>query len=242
MMQPIRRHAWFAQFAGILIVSSLLLFGASEAIALSTAHECWYCHDVHGAEGVPILSESEAEVLCLTCHSPGGYPGAPVADVHTNIGTASNYADFRATCLRCHNPHDNMENWLGSHLHPDGTIWEGINIKLVGIPGLEGYASIATIEWNPVTQGYQDGERYVVFEQLGTVQTGTDALKIHSFSDEDLDGNGIKDGPCEVCHAQTKYHCNGDPTNIGLCGSLHHTGEVCTQCHDHAANFLPPGS
>jgi predicted CXXCH cytochrome family protein len=205
-------------------------------MALNPAHECAYCHDVHGAVGVALLAESEVEVLCLSCHTPGGHPDAPAADVHTNADVDSDYAPFRATCLRCHNPHADPDNWLGEHEHPDGSVWPGVNIKLVGVPDADGLAVIETLEWDGA---YVDGRRYVVFEQLGS-KTGTDAEKIHSFSDEDLDANGVKDGPCEVCHSQTDYHCNGDADNTGLCGELHHTGEPCTQCHGHDASFMPP--
>ena len=210
--------------------------------ALSPAHECNYCHDVHSADGVTILAEQEVEVLCLSCHIAGALDAAPDADVHTNK-TGSAYADFRATCLECHNPHDNQENWIGEHEHivNDPEVW-GINIKLVGSAGADGFAVIQSIEWDSTLGEYLDGIRYVVFEQLGD---DTDpVLQIHSFSDENMDGllapdGEAKDGPCEVCHNQTKYHCNGDDSNIGACGTEHNTGRTCTQCHDHAANFLP---
>jgi predicted CXXCH cytochrome family protein len=209
---------------------------------LSAAHECSYCHDVHSAVGIPILAEQEVEVLCLTCHIAGALEAAPDADVHTNRDV-SQYADFRATCLDCHNPHDNVENWIGDHEHivNDPTDW-GINIKLVGSAGSDGFAVIQSLEWDATMGEYLDGIRYVVFEQLGD---DTDpALQIHSFSDENMDGlqapdGEAKDGPCEVCHNQTKYHCNGDGSNIGACGTEHNTGRECTQCHHHDANFLP---
>ncbi|MFQ5791709.1 MAG: hypothetical protein ACE5JI_14650, partial [Acidobacteriota bacterium] len=60
-----------------------------------------------------------------------------------------------------------------------------------------------------------------------------------SFSDEDQDGNGVKDGACETCHTQTKHHCNGDATNTGQCGVTHNTGKTCTDCHAHVDNFIP---
>ena len=209
---------------------------------LSAAHECTYCHDLHGAEGVPILAEQEVEVLCLTCHIAGALESAPDADVHRNR-EVSEYADFRATCLHCHNPHDNLENWIGDHDHVvnDPTDW-GINIKLVGNAGSDGSAVIQSIEWDEPMGSYLDGIRYVVFEQVGD---NTDAsLQIHSFSDENMDelqapDGKDKDGPCEVCHNQTKYHCNGDESNVGVCGTEHNTGRECTQCHHHDANFLP---
>jgi len=211
-------------------------------LGLSPAHECSYCHDVHSAAGIPMLAEQEVEVLCLTCHIAGALDTAPDADVHTNR-TGSNYADFRATCLDCHNPHDNVENWIGEHVHDidDPTVW-GINIKLVGSAGADDFAVIQSIEWNATLADYLDGIRYVVFEQLG--DDIDPALQIHSFSDENMDGllapdGEAKDGPCEVCHNQTKYHCNGDDSNIGACGTEHNTGRNCTLCHDHAVNFLP---
>ena len=235
-----RGPAWF-----VTLLSLGLGGWPLTAFGLNPVHQCVYCHNLHSAEGIPILGEEEAEVLCLTCHIPGGLAEAPDADVHTNRDQ-SDYADFRATCLNCHNPHDNVENWIGEHTHDgDPTLWDGINIKLVGSAGADGSAVIKSIEWDGTTQTYlEDGLRYVVFEQLGDRTDET--LQIHSFSDENMDGELApdgepKDGPCEVCHSQTKYHCNGDESNIGLCGTEHNTGDTCTRCHDHDANFLPPG-
>lgn len=234
--QFIRRHSW-----GITVPAMLLLVWPGIGFCLNPSHDCTYCHSLHTADGVPILGAEEIEVLCLTCHVPGGHPDAPPADVHTNIGKTSNYSEFRATCMRCHNPHSNEENWLLVHTHTDGSEWEGINIKLVGRSGLEGFAAIETLEWDASAGNYADGVRYVTFEQLGT-KLGPDSLKMHSFSDEDMDGNGVKDGPCEVCHNQTKHHCNGDDANIGTCDTDHNTGDTCTRCHSHEGNFLPPSS
>jgi predicted CXXCH cytochrome family protein len=223
--------------APILLAAAALW--APAGFALNPAHECDYCHGVHSAEGVPLLGEEAVEILCLTCHSPGGHPDAPAVDVHTNV--SGGYAEFRATCMRCHDPHSNQENWLGLHTHPDGTEWDGINLKLVGRDGADYLAMIATLEWDSAAGIYLDGSRYVVFEQLGT-STQSDALKIHSFADGDMDGNGVKDGPCEVCHSQTDFHCNEDADNTGACSTRHHLGETCTNCHDHAGNFMPPNT
>lgn len=216
---------------------------AQPGLALNPAHECAYCHDVHTAAGFTLLAAEEVEVLCLTCHSAGGHPDAPVVDVHTNAALTGGYAEFRATCLRCHNPHSNQANWLGLHTHPDGTLWEGINLKLVGFAGADYLATIATLEWDPTTGTYVDGSRHVVFEQLGaSTAADPDSLKIHSFADGDMDANGVKDGPCEVCHSQTRFHCNGDPDTTGECLIDHRLGNTCTVCHEHAANFMPPNT
>jgi len=210
------------------------------AVALNPNHECLFCHSVHDADGSQLKNDEDVEVLCLTCHGPTGISSFK-ADVHTNEGTQSAYATFRITCMRCHNPHDGQLNWLATHTHPDASTWDGINIKLVGRadPDYPEGAIIETFEWAASAGTYVDGARPVVFEQRGD-KLDPD-LQIHSFSDEDRDANGVKDGPCEVCHTQTAFHCNGDATNTGGCGTRHNTGATCTECHRHDTYFLPGG-
>ncbi len=48
-------------------------------------------------------------------------------------------------------------------------------------------------------------------------------------------GDPPYNGPCEVCHTLTKYHCNtyecdGDPLTDD---HAHHKGEYCDTCHEH---------
>ena len=189
-------------------VVALFLF-PGEARPFNPNHDCSFCHAVHGASGSTLLKEATVETLCLTCHGPGG-TSTLKADVHTNARN-SNYPPFRISCRDCHDPHDNQLNSLG-----------GTNIKLVGsILDSTGYAKV----------NYTDGTfRVVVFESRGT-DAGEPSL--HSFADNDEDGNAVYDGVCETCHTLTGHHRN-NPTE----DHRHHVGETCTRCHHHLDGFL----
>ncbi len=180
-----------------------------DAQSLISSHQCNYCHNVHGALGNALLNNAQVEALCLTCHGPGGISTLK-ADVHQNEARSS-YPAFRISCRGCHDPHDNLRNWLN-----------GTNIKTVGArQDGTGLARIATPN---------SGVREVVFESRGR-DAGFPSL--HSFADADQDGNGYYDGICETCHTLTKFHRN-DPSG----GHSHNTGRTCTICHAHVNHFL----
>lgn len=177
--------------------------------ALIANHQCSYCHNVHGATADVLLNASSVEALCLTCHGPGGISTLK-ADVHLNDRN-SNYPAFRITCRQCHDPHDNLPNWVG-----------GTNIKTVGSDqDGTGLARITTPN---------SGVRNVAFESRGP-DAGQPTL--HSFADNDEDGNLYYDGVCETCHTLTRFHRNNSSG-----GHAHNTGETCTRCHGHVDNFL----
>lgn len=166
-------------------------------------HVCTYCHDPHGGPENANLKAGDIEVLCLTCHGPGGVSTLKAAVHDEGPGF---------TCMDCHDHHKHADNWLG-----------GQNLKMVGWRDpLTGLASIQT----------ENSVREVVFESLGT-QAGGPAL--HSFADGDLDGNGIYDGACEVCHISGNDA--GAPT---YSESNHNQGQTCTVCHLHATGFQHP--
>lgn len=176
--------------------------------ALNPWHgDCSICHSVHSAPGQALSNDAVVEVLCLSCHGPGG--SAATVEVHTNT-SGSSYPSFRMTCIDCHNTHDNMLNCFA-----------GINLKSVGrkITGAT-YARISTPN---------SGIREVVFESRGT-SVGDPSL--HSFADADQDGNGTYDGPCEVCHTLTRFHHNNSGGNHN-----HQLGRTCTNCHNHDNHF-----
>jgi hypothetical protein len=57
------------------------------------------------------------------------------------------------------------------------------------------------------------------------------------------------DGPCEVCHTQTHYHCNQPdcPGDFPNGGHDHFSGENCIECHPHFTGdivnyFVPAGA
>ena len=140
------------------------------------AHECDGCHGTQGPEGDPTYgTPEEIELLCLSCHGPGGVSEFE-ADVHATSGGTF-------TCVDCHNPHYEPDNWLG-----------GVNLKNVGTIDYDNWPWIGRI------QTPNSGLREVVFESRGT-SAGQPSL--HSFADSDEDGNGYFDGICETCHTET---------------------------------------
>lgn len=195
------------------VVGVLLIFAPHPAETLIPDHtDCDFCHNIHGAEGLNSLTnEATAEATCLSCHGPGGSSSLK-ADVHRDGGST-----FRFTCTVCHDSHNHQDNWQS-----------GTNIKLIGRKQIDGgYYSFAAI--NTPNNGIQN----VVMESRGTDPAGEPSL--HSFADNDEDGNGVYDGICEVCHTETSFHRNnssGDHT--------HYTGETCTRCHLHTDWFMGP--
>jgi predicted CXXCH cytochrome family protein len=263
----------------ILLALGLVLLLPRATDALNPNHDCAFCHSLHGG-GFIVTGDTNQENLCLGCH--GGTTSQLSADVHINRSNTT-YAPFKATCLRCHNPHDTdparssivATNWLGGHSDSGNPLtgicnvskdvcttiadcqtednecilWkEGVNIKLVGG---ETTAQILTWELDstrpecaegsdftgiPENDCYLDLIRNVVFEQRGK-QRKNDPVPDgeHSFADEDVDSNGVFDGPCEVCHTQTTHHRNdGSEPSPG-----HNNGRRCTDCHGHIDNFNP---
>jgi len=186
----------------LFLTATFLLVGAVSApvYALLIDHDCSFCHNLHGAPGPTLLNDASVEVLCMSCHATDNGDAAAV-EVHTNDNNSA-YPAFRISCLGCHDPHDNQGNWLA-----------GTNIKTIGSKlDASRFARIET-----PSRGIQD----VVFE----ARTGT-----HSFADNDDDGNGIRDGVCEICHTQTKHHRWDQNSN-------HQSGADCTRCHAHATSF-----
>lgn len=180
-------------------------------LTFNPAHECDWCHDVHGA--ITFVAKDPYEALCLGCHGPGGSSGVEAA-AHSNRDN-SQYDPFRMSCLDCHNPHSDPDSWVG-----------GVNIKLVGKHIGDEWP------WFGELETPNNGVRYVTYETRGT---GGGDPSMHSFADNDEDGNGYFDGVCETCHTQTKYHRN----NEGDSG--HFIGATCVSCHPHTDGFMPTG-
>jgi predicted CXXCH cytochrome family protein len=176
-------------------------------IAVANPHECNFCHIMHSAPGPSLTLAADIEVLCLTCHGPAGTSTYKAA-AHTNESPGP-YDLFYMTCIDCHTPHSSEDNWLG-----------GTNIRQVGYD-VDGTEIARVITPN-------SGVREVVFESRGS-DVGQPTL--HSFADEDEDGNGIYDGICEVCHTQTTHHQNDGG------GSSHYPGSTCVACHVHSSGF-----
>lgn len=196
----------------LLTVLAVIFYSAGPTDALNPSHgNCSICHSVHGSPGQALTDEAVVEVLCLSCHGPAG-TATKKADVHINK-TGSSHPPFRATCMDCHNPHDNMSNRFG-----------GLNLRQVGrnLDG-SGDAMIATPN---------SGNRYVVFENRGSNAPAPYNSSLYSFADGDQNNDGYKDGVCETCHTVTRFHANN---NFKM---SHNVGRNCISCHPHDGYFL----
>ncbi len=75
---------------------------------------------------------------------------------------------------------------------------------------------------------------------LRDFRAGSGGSNEHSFAG-DVDGDGLYQGPCEVCHTRTRHHRNNDnfPADAD---HTHNVGIKCTFCHKHENGFLPMGA
>lgn len=103
-----RRRLGFRQ---VLALATLCAFGLPAPVHAQTpVHECTECHGVWEPAGQDLLHNPSPEILCLTCHGPGGISIYKV-DVHTNAAGSSR--SFRFTCTDCHETYMNQQNWHG---------------------------------------------------------------------------------------------------------------------------------
>lgn len=189
-----------------------MIFWPKTTGALNPNHDCSFCHQLHDAPGQSLTDNLTVENLCLSCHGPAGISTLK-AEVHTNkVGSA--YPAFTMGCVDCHDPHDSLSNWLG-----------GTNLKMVGRKlDSSGIGRIDTPN---------SGPREVVFESRGTDAGGP---SLHSFADNDEDGNSYYDGVCETCHTLAANHRNNSSGSHG-----HYSGQDCTVCHPHDEFFHGSG-
>jgi predicted CXXCH cytochrome family protein len=110
------------------------------------------------------------------------------------------------TCTVCHNPHDGETNRFGRR-----------NLMMLK---------------SDVVARDSTTHRPLTFESRGT-DVGQPAL--HSFCDNDLDGDHVYDNVCDTCHRNSpdrhKYPSTGSHG--------HETGRTCTNCHQHRREFRP---
>ena len=76
--------------------------------------------------------------------------------------------------------------------------------------------------------------RRVVFENRGEPASSA-PWPSHSFAEDDMDANGVRDGICETCH--TANSGIGHHYNDGLADG-HNDGDQCTRCHVHDNGFI----
>ena len=131
----------FSSFYMILaFVSTLTIFAPSISAARM---DCTACHDIHNSPGGTLNTAAEFDLICATCHGPGGT--AIFADRHVdpavnessgNSGTAL----WEMGCKTCHTPHatdavNHLYDNGATHIHNlggEGSTGDGINIKLLG--------------------------------------------------------------------------------------------------------------
>jgi len=129
------------------------------------------------------------------------------ADCHFGYNALNQPATLNDKCLSCHN----------------GTT----------APAAESHRGMAcTTCHNP---HHQEQERAYGSTYSKLVKTNinghTVKLMASSGTNSFADGDGTRDGVCEVCHTTTKYHRN-DGT-----GQSHNNGANCTTCHPHDLGF-----
>lgn len=197
----------------------VLIAGVGRASALNPNHDCAFCHDLHTSAGQDLLQAATAEATCRACHDPATGTATVKAEIHTNK-VGSSKAAFNITCTVCHTPHSSYPNWVG-----------GTNLKLVGRN--DDGSGVAKI------QTPNSGLRYVTFESRGTDGNPV-GPSLHSFADNDEDGNAYYDGVCETCHTDTSNHENGTIAP-DLSNHLHERGKNCMQCHPHEESFWGSG-
>ncbi|MCK4509790.1 MAG: cytochrome c3 family protein, partial [Desulfuromonadales bacterium] len=112
-------------FAGMLLFGNVL-----PSYALLPAHQnvdgCSTCHSLHASPGGTLFAvETDPELLCLSCHGPGGSSSLKV--VTHNLAGVGATSNGYITCNECHNSHNNGQE--GGRVNVDGTY----NIKLLGL-------------------------------------------------------------------------------------------------------------
>ena len=183
--------------------------GVQPGQALLAAHECAYCHTLHGSpsysllNGAPEVSGIIIEDLCLDCHDVD-QGSVQAAAAHNPNNRDPGDQDY-ITCRQCHDPHDNYVNVNGD-----------TNIKLVGI------------RFDPVT-GLRFPQAVIQDTNNGT---GYQPVTFATRNDFNISGTGVGQmGICEVCHDPN--HRAGE-----ACTDCHNplgSGER----HDHIFGFMP---
>lgn len=97
------KHTLLMAKTWVAFLLAILLPAA--ALALMPDHQCAFCHDLHGAAANPLLGESNAELVCDSCHAPGA-TGNNVSSLKATVHTGLSFPSNRITCLGCHDPHD----------------------------------------------------------------------------------------------------------------------------------------
>jgi predicted CXXCH cytochrome family protein len=186
----------------VLTGGCLLLVGGTLIPAL--AHECAYCHSVHGAPAGGLLKYSSTEVLCLSCHSVA-INDTKAAAVHNPLNKNSDELGY-ITCRECHTPHSSISG----------------NIKRVGYSYDPLYNRSFGVATTP--------PRPVIRVELPSSDPGNPLYKTVVFqSSTDFNRNDGK-GACEICH--TSHNPGQDCTTCHAHAEEFSAAGGCTACHD----------
>jgi predicted CXXCH cytochrome family protein len=151
-------------------------------------HTCTYCHNPHGGPEDHNLWDDDIEVLCLTCHGPGGISSLKAAKHKSN------------TCVDCHDNHRNVDNWLG-----------GVNLKMVGprdpLTGLARieksgelrdvvFESLGSQAGQPTLHSFSDDDE----DNNGVYDGACEIFHLDSSGSGPPSGNHNYGQTCTVCH------------------------------------------
>ncbi len=121
--------------------------------------------------------------------------------------------------------------------------------------GIRTFSLIAALSFIPVTatqaeyhhvsgctvchdfQTFGGSNLFMIGEEIQTPNSGPKPVIFTAMTGHNsfADGDGVYDGPCEVCHTQNKHHNNDGHDN-----TAHFDGELCIQCHLHTKEFAAP--
>ncbi len=202
--------------AKIWVAFLLAILLPAAALALMPDHQCAFCHDLHGAAANPLLGESNAELVCDSCHAPGA-TGNNVSSLKATVHTGSHFPSNRITCLGCHDPHDYQPIDSNPGRDPDQNldlVRRTITVMTTTPPGSNITAVFTDIS-------YSGDSSYDYATPTGT-------------------------GICQGCHTQTTGPIPGQGANVPVhryngAGYQHRYGDNCmTNCHPHFRGFDGP--
>lgn len=180
---------------------------------------CLSCHEMTSTESMLIppmghvAQDIDDTLFNNLCWSCHNEVIAPYVKTHSSLQSDSSYGQWTVECWVCHNQHFQSQN-----LHNGSSYGKFIrrSIDLKNITGL--------------------------------VKTGVKEIKLlgnnglNSFADNDADGDGIRDGICEVCHTMTTHFRNDGSGSDQLHANVGNVaGKNCMTCHNHRNGFAHGG-
>lgn len=239
-------HAW-----GVSASSGLYGTNTPSTPAISARLDagnivCSTCHDAHSSNTKLTVIDNSADLMCKDCHSNRNL-GRYVDNISTNKGShpvgldyvpGGNYQNPAPTlasnqvgpkngkieCSSCHSTHNATTT--------DGTLLRETMTSTV-CKDCHTYKTHQTFDCLVCHQTHNGTNIMLIRSTVNTYSVvfnsqGTDATPVQLASKSFSDGDGTRDGICEVCHTTTAYH-TGDADD----GTTHYDGQKCTGCHAH---------